>query len=46
MGVTTSSIPFRDCRASRESSLAGETGIPPGYWVYVYPRWYVFREKP
>jgi hypothetical protein len=24
------------------TSYAGYNNIPPGYWVYVYPNWYVW----
>lgn len=26
------------------TSWGGETDLPPGYWVYVYPRWFVWGE--
>ncbi len=38
--------PFCDYGRYRETSYAGEKDIPAGYWVYVYPNWYVFRDKP
>jgi hypothetical protein len=25
-------------------SYAGQTGLPTGYWVYVYPYWYIWRD--
>jgi hypothetical protein len=25
---------------------AGHRDLPPGYWVYVYPHWYVWRDGP
>lgn len=34
---------FNDYGFSRESSYAGQDDIPEGYWVYVYPNWYVFK---
>jgi len=27
------------------STYAGHTGLPLGYWVYVYPHWYIFEQK-
>lgn len=35
---------FHDYGFSKETAYAGEKDIPPGYWVYVYPDWYVFRD--
>jgi hypothetical protein len=23
----------------------GRTGLPPGYWVYVYPDWYIWQQR-
>jgi hypothetical protein len=37
---------FHDYGHSKESFYAGVKDIPPGYWVYVYPRWYVFKTRP
>jgi hypothetical protein len=25
------------------TSYAGYSNLPPGYWVYVYPNWYIFK---
>ena len=36
---------FSDYGFSKESSYAGETNIPDGYWVYVYPNWYVYEKE-
>ncbi len=36
---------FSDYGFSKEPSYAGETNIPDGYWVYVYPNWYVYEKK-
>lgn len=36
---------FHDYGYSEETVYAGEKGISPGHWVYVYPRWYVFGKK-
>jgi HEAT repeats len=27
------------------SEWAGYTNLPPGYWVYVYPHWYIWEEQ-
>lgn len=27
------------------SSWKGHTNLPPGYWVYVYPNWYIWRDR-
>ena len=29
----------------RGTSYAGHSQLPPGYWVYVYPHWYIYRDK-
>jgi hypothetical protein len=26
------------------TSWAGYNNLPPGYWVYVYPHWYIWRD--
>lgn len=36
---------FSDYGFSSESTYGGQTDIPKGYWVYVYPNWYVYEEK-
>jgi len=28
------------------TSYAGFNDLTPGYWVYVYPRWYIWRDGP
>jgi len=33
---------FRDYGSSDESSYVGLDNLPRGYWVYVYPNWYIF----
>jgi len=33
---------FRDYGFSDESSYVGLDNLPRGYWVYVYPNWYIF----
>lgn len=37
---------YHDYGYSKESVYAGVKDIPPGYWVYVYPHWYVFKTGP
>ncbi len=40
---------FRDVGPRTVTDYAGLTGLPAGYWVYVYPYWYIWRdlaEKP
>lgn len=27
------------------SSWKGHTNLPPGYWVYVYPNWYIWGNR-
>ena len=27
------------------SEYRGRTGLPAGYWVYVYPDWYIWQER-
>ncbi len=34
---------FRDWGRWEGTSYAGFEGLPPGNWVYVYPRWYVWE---
>ena len=36
---------FNDYGVYPATSYAGYTEIPRGYWVYVYPHWYVWAEK-
>jgi hypothetical protein len=36
---------FRDYGFYQQCDLAGHINIPAGYWVYVYPYWYVWREQ-
>ena len=36
---------FSDYGFSKEPAYGGQTDIPDGYWVYVYPNWYVYKEK-
>jgi hypothetical protein len=36
---------FSDYGYSSESEYLGRTGLPPGYWVYVYPCWYIFKDR-
>jgi hypothetical protein len=33
---------FYDWGYSTTSSWAGYNNLPPGYWVYVYPNWYIW----
>jgi HEAT repeat protein len=35
---------FRDYGQYPATDYAGYTGIPAGYWVYVYPYWYIWGE--
>ena len=34
---------FRDVGPRTVTDYAGITGLPAGYWVYVYPYWYIWR---
>lgn len=36
---------FRDFGLYQACDWAGYTNIPAGYWVYVYPHWYIWREE-
>ncbi len=36
---------FHDYGYYNGTSWAGMKGLPQGYWVYVYPRWYIWGEK-
>ena len=35
---------FYDYGYSSQTSYAGYSGIPAGYWVYVAPQWYIWRD--
>jgi hypothetical protein len=35
---------FRDYGASSFQTYAGHSDLPKGYWVYVYPYWYIWRD--
>src|SRR5438067_66355 len=35
---------FNDYGHYPATDYAGYTGIPEGYWVYVYPNWYIWGE--
>jgi Ca-activated chloride channel homolog len=35
---------FHEYGWSGDNSHAGRTGLPAGYWVYVYPDWYIWGE--
>src|SRR2546425_2533853 len=37
---------FNDFGFSGESQIGDYTDIPRGYWVYVYPYWYIWRDRP
>ena len=36
---------FRDYGMRDVREYAGQTGLPKGYWVYVYPYWYIWAEQ-
>ncbi len=36
---------FSDYGYSKTPEYLGQTGLPEGYWVYVYPWWYIFRDR-
>lgn len=36
---------FRDYGHYQACDWAGQTNIPAGYWVYVYPYWYIWRDE-
>ena len=36
---------FRDYGQYQATSYAGHQNIPAGYWVYVYPHWYIWGEQ-
>jgi hypothetical protein len=35
---------FTDYGMYTGNSWAGYNNLPPGYWVYVYPHWYIWRD--
>ena len=35
---------FRDWGRWEGTTYGGFTNLPPGYWVYVYPYWYIWRD--
>jgi len=35
---------FSDYGYSKTPEYLGQTGLPEGYWVYVYPWWYIFKD--
>ena len=35
---------FADFGFWNSNSYAGVNDLEPGYWVYIYPRWYIWRE--
>jgi hypothetical protein len=35
---------FRDWGHSTTTAYAGQTSLPPAYWVYVWPNWYLWRD--
>src|SRR5207245_142803 len=35
---------FHDWGHYTGDSWAGHVNLPPGYWVYVYPHWYIWGE--
>ena len=36
---------FRDYGIYRSTDYMGHRGLAAGYWVYVWPWWYVWREQ-
>ena len=36
---------FYDLGFNRQATCAEHTNLPPGYWVYVYPYWYIWRDR-
>jgi len=36
---------FSDYGHYTGANWAGETNLPPGYWVYVFPNWYIWGEE-
>ena len=37
---------FNDYGLYTGTSWHNYTNLPPGYWVYVYPDWYIWRDGP
>src|SRR5437016_1283643 len=37
---------FKDYGYSTQSELGDYKDIPKGFWVYVHPYWYIWRDKP
>ena len=37
---------FTDYGMYTGTSWHNHTNLPPGYWVYVYPDWYIWRDGP
>jgi HEAT repeat protein len=37
---------YRDYGYYQQCDWAGHFNIPAGYWVYVYPHWYIWRDQP
>jgi hypothetical protein len=35
---------FKDLGARKVTEYAGHKDLPPGYWVYVHPYWYIWRD--
>ena len=36
---------FHDLGPQRPVAHAGKADLPPGHWVYVYPCWYIWRDR-
>jgi hypothetical protein len=36
---------FADCGYRNKAEHGGQTGLPPGYWVYVQPYWYIWGDR-
>ncbi len=36
---------FHDYGRWDETNYAGRRNLPPGYWVYVYPNWYIWKTQ-
>jgi hypothetical protein len=36
---------FHDLGPQRVAAHAGHKDLPPGHWVYVYPCWYIWRDR-
>ena len=37
---------FNDYGTYSGTSYAGRSGLKPGFWVYVHPRWFVWESQP